>query len=127
LAWRTTGKIDFQLDWALNLGFGINLADGFYFDIANKDGNGVKHPELEIKADVTVPDGGIKGTLGFLQLSAEDNPNGDATATHLGRDVRRRHHQSQTTPADEKLSFTSSVASASPRASRPEAVVDLGR
>ncbi|MGH8429725.1 MAG: hypothetical protein ACREUF_04905, partial [Solimonas sp.] len=73
LGLETEGSIQLDVDWQLDLGFGVNFDDGFYLDIA--DGS-----ELELTARVTTPGLGITGRLGFLQISAEENVEGDEGA-----------------------------------------------
>ena len=42
--------------WSLEFGFGLNYPDGFFLDIGSGD-------ELQGDVDVSVPGGGITGTL----------------------------------------------------------------
>jgi Ca2+-binding RTX toxin-like protein len=100
LGLKTTGDIHLDIDWELALGFGINFTDGFYFDIADDS-------ELELNANVTVPGLGITGTLGFLQVHAEEDvdPTEPDPVTHLGAsfaiDVFNRSDENDT-----KLGFS---------------------
>ncbi len=66
LGLETEGEIQLNVDWALDLGFGLNFTDGFYLDIG-------KERELQINATVTTPGLGITGRLGFLQIEAHEN------------------------------------------------------
>ena len=99
LGLKTEGDVHVDVNWQLDLGFGLNFADGFYFNVADQS-------ELELNVDVTVPGIGITGTLGFLQVTAVEDvdPTAPDPVTHLGAtfavDIRNR-----TNPADTKLGF----------------------
>ncbi len=62
LGLEADGAIGLELGWDLELGFGLNFQDGFYFDIGSAS-------ELEINIDVVLPDS-LTGRLAFLQLDA---------------------------------------------------------
>lgn len=67
------GDVKTQIGFSLDVGFGINAADGFYVDTQDPD-------ELTITLDVTIPDMKAEaGVLGFLKVAvtdedADDNP-----------------------------------------------------
>ncbi|MHC4088881.1 MAG: hypothetical protein ACYSVY_01125, partial [Planctomycetota bacterium] len=88
LGLKTEGDIEMTLDWEMDFGFGLSLEEGFYFILNAPDNQGnAGEPELRVDAKVTLPGGGITGTLGFLQLTArnkdvDDKPKDDDT--HLG-------------------------------------------
>lgn len=63
LGLETDGEIELNIDWELDLGFGLSGADGFFFFIDDAD-------ELLLNASVTLPDASLKGTLGFLEFTA---------------------------------------------------------
>ncbi|MBI84895.1 MAG: hypothetical protein CMJ81_17005, partial [Planctomycetaceae bacterium] len=67
LGFETRGEIDVQVDWELDMGFGVGISrGGFYLDISDTN-------ELEINVDVTLPNAGLTGTLAFLQIDADNN------------------------------------------------------
>lgn len=70
--------VELGIEWALDFGFGLDQTDGFYFVTENAN-------ELEIITSAILTDGSggpasATGTLGFLQLQAEDafDPASDA-------------------------------------------------
>ncbi|MGA8049240.1 MAG: calcium-binding protein [Burkholderiales bacterium] len=65
LGLRTEGDLNINIDWALDLGFGLDFMDGFYLKTDDPD-------ELLFNAQVTLPGAGITGTLGFLGLEGHD-------------------------------------------------------
>ena len=73
LGLETEGNIQLDVNWALDLGFGINFADGFYLDIG-------KQSEFELPRPVTTPGLGVTGRLGFLQIEAHENVEADEGA-----------------------------------------------
>jgi Ca2+-binding RTX toxin-like protein/outer membrane protein OmpA-like peptidoglycan-associated protein len=73
LGFETEGEIHLDVDWALDFGFGINMDDGFFFDIGDSS-------ELELNARVTTPGLAITGRLGFLQIEATENVEADEGA-----------------------------------------------
>ncbi|WP_283806368.1 LEPR-XLL domain-containing protein [Bradyrhizobium sp. cf659] len=80
LGLETDGEIKLNIDWELNLGFGLSGKDGFFFFLDDGHGN----PELQLRASVTLPDASLKGTLGFLEFTAENKDvDGDGDETHL--------------------------------------------
>ncbi|MBW2292071.1 MAG: hypothetical protein JRG94_07130, partial [Deltaproteobacteria bacterium] len=68
LGLEADGAIGLELGWDLELGFGLNFKDGFYFDIGSAD-------ELEVEIDVILPDS-LTGRLAFLQLEAINSGSG---------------------------------------------------
>ncbi len=83
------GELTFVVKWEFYLGFGISIDDGFFFDPVAKEwdptseslvpvldpltGEPVSNVNIEIRAGVS-PDFKIVGTLAFLQISGEANP-----------------------------------------------------
>ena len=65
LGLETEGDLNILIDWALDLGFGLDFNDGFYLKTEDAD-------ELLFNAEVTLPDAAITGTLGFLALTGEN-------------------------------------------------------
>ncbi len=62
--------VELGIEWAMDFGFGLDQTDGFYFVTENAN-------ELEIITSAVLTDGSggpasATGTLGFLQLQAED-------------------------------------------------------
>ena len=79
LGLETKGDVNIDLGWQLDFGFGISFEDAFYLDISDDS-------ELEVNLDVALPDFGLTGKLGFLQLDAignNDPVTGDPL-THFG-------------------------------------------
>ena len=77
LGLKTEGDINLDVNWLLNLGFGLSFKEGFYLKVDDPH---------ELLFDVSVdlsPDSAITGTLGFLGLRAEDKTI-DGHATELG-------------------------------------------
>ena len=74
LGLKTEGEIKLNIDWELNLGFGLSGEDGFFFFIGNEEESDdpLKDVELLLSASVTLPDASLKGTLGFLEFTAEN-------------------------------------------------------
>ncbi len=76
---KTEGDITLDVEWQMDLGFGLSFKDGFYLKVDNPH-------ELLFDVGVTLP-AAISGTLGFLGLRAEDktiNINGVDYNTGLG-------------------------------------------
>src|SRR5262249_25641845 len=73
LGLSTQGNLSIKVKWSLEFGFGLDYQHGFSIDVGPDSG-------LRLDVDVSVPGGGITGTLGFLQLSATDHQG----LTHLG-------------------------------------------
>ncbi len=73
------GNVKLSLGFDLKLGFGFNKSDGFY--IVTSDGSG--DPELVLGFEATIPGLAAKGTLFFLQLDVNDDP--DAPSSFVGR------------------------------------------
>lgn len=127
LGLETKGEINLTIAWELAFGFGMNYDDGFYLDIGDDaDELGDDDVELQLDVDLTVPGGGITGTLGFLQLSAEDDTDdGDGLYTHLGAtfgiDIFNK-----SVPSDTKLGFSELGKISIDAKIAAEAVVDLG-
>ena len=69
LGLETEGEINLGIEWALDIGFGLSFQEGFFFTL-NEESEG---PELAFEVTVDIP-ASITGTLGFLELSAEDKP-----------------------------------------------------
>ncbi|CAM5793933.1 LEPR-XLL domain-containing protein [Rhizobacter fulvus] len=77
LGLETDGEIKLNIDWELDLGFGLSGKDGFFLFVDDPD-------ELLLDVGVTLPGGSLKGTLGFLQFTAlNEDVNGDGDQTHL--------------------------------------------
>jgi Ca2+-binding RTX toxin-like protein len=75
LGLKSTSPMQLNLDWALNMGFGLNFDKGFYFIIDDDASN----PEMSVNASVDLPD--IEGNLLFLKITGKDNHDGpDLTA-----------------------------------------------
>jgi hypothetical protein len=100
LGLETEGEIHVDVDWALDLGFGINFTDGFFLDIGDTS-------ELEFTARVTTPGLAVTGRLGFLQIKAEENvgepddPGDTGLAVQFGIDLYNRQ-----VPNDQRLGFS---------------------
>jgi Ca2+-binding RTX toxin-like protein len=101
LGLETEGDITLNVEWELNFGFGLNFEDGFYLVIDGK--------ELLFDIGVTLP-ASIKGTLGFLELRAEDKVlevNGENRHTEMGATFAVDISESGATGDDAKhLGFT---------------------
>jgi Ca2+-binding RTX toxin-like protein len=63
------GNVIVSVGFVLQLGFGVNKEDGFYFDSSAPASN----PELQIYFRVTIPSLHFSGQLLFLQLDIADN------------------------------------------------------
>jgi Ca2+-binding RTX toxin-like protein len=83
---ETAGDVELTIDWALQLGIGIDFVDGFYLDVSSTE-------ELLLEVLVTAPGLAVTGQLGFLQIQARERTVADATQqnavdaaeeTHLG-------------------------------------------
>ena len=85
LGLKTEGEIKLNIDWELNLGFGLSGEDGFFFFIDEEESDDpLKDVELLLSASVTLPDVSLKGTLGFLEFTAENKDvDEDGDETHL--------------------------------------------
>ncbi|MEM6468496.1 MAG: dockerin type I domain-containing protein [Planctomycetota bacterium] len=59
------GDVAAALDWAIDVGIGINPVDGFYVDITDVN-------EIELDVEVTIPDAALTGTLGLFQVQVTD-------------------------------------------------------
>ena len=81
LGLETRGAVNAEIDWKLDFGFGVDMHQGFYLDVSNKN-------ELELNVNVTLPDAGLTGRLAFLQLDANDK--GSHLSATLGVDVKNR-------------------------------------
>jgi len=92
LGLETRGAVEVSVDWEVNFGFGIGGGKGFYLNLSNPD-------ELRLDIDVTLPGGGITGTLGILQIDAADNGN-----TGLGASIAI--DLTTTTGEDERVGIT---------------------
>ena len=66
---ETSGDVEIVAWWTLDLVFGLSYKDGFFLEVRNDDG---ADAELMFNLDVTMPGAEITGTLGFLQITAED-------------------------------------------------------
>ena len=86
---ETTGGVELVFDYDFNLGFGINLRDGFFFelnpntsfDASGFDDGAAGSPEIELSAEVRLKEGtSLSGELFFLNLNAETNPVEDFNA-----------------------------------------------
>ncbi len=113
LGLETRGAVQATLDWQLDFGFGVDLKEGFYLDIADVN-------ELELNLDVTLPGAGLTGRLAFLQLDADDNGDTHLGVT-LGVDIRNGR-----TPADTHLGFAQLGDISVDIGIAAEAIVDLG-
>src|SRR5262249_50972975 len=56
-----------DLGYTFNFGFGVSRADGFYFDTSPAD-------DMTVTAHVTLPNFVAHGKIGFLRITAADNP-----------------------------------------------------
>ena len=65
LGLKTDGDLNILIDWAMDLGFGLDFKDGFYLKTDDPD-------ELLFNVAVSLPEAGIIGTLGFLGLEGRD-------------------------------------------------------
>jgi Ca2+-binding RTX toxin-like protein len=74
LGLKTEGEISLNIDWELDLGFGLSGKDGFFLFVADDD-------ELLLTASVDF-EAGLTGTLGFLEFTAEDTTI-DGKDTHV--------------------------------------------
>ena len=104
---ETSGGVELSFDYAFDLGFGISLQEGFFFQLnedVTYDANGFLAsgvPEISLNAEVNLKPGTtLAGELFFLELSATSNPiedynrDGVLTTTPLneavdGRDYNR--------------------------------------
>lgn len=101
LGLKTEGDITIDVEWEFDLNFGLSFEDGFYVDVS------APH-ELLFDVSVGLPAAGITGTLGFLELRAEDTTLdvlGDDRNTELGA-IFYVDIYNDSNPADDKLSFT---------------------
>ncbi|MEZ6133641.1 MAG: Ig-like domain-containing protein [Pirellulaceae bacterium] len=83
---ESTGGVELSWDYNFTFGFGISVADGFFFqlnpntnfdDTGFNDGTGGS-PEIALNAEVSLQPGtSLKGELFFLNLVAESNPRED--------------------------------------------------
>ena len=65
LGLSSTGTIDLNVDYGVNLGFGINTTNGFYLD--------TDQTFFDVSAGLNLSDTfEAKGTLGFLQVDANN-------------------------------------------------------
>jgi len=113
---ETSGSIDMSIDWELSFGFGLSFEQGAYLDLEGK--------ELVFDVLVTVPNADIKGTLGFLQLVAEDK--GDThLAASFGVDVVNSMRD-ETAEFPDRLGFSDLSKMGFEVGIAAEAVADLG-
>ena len=79
---ETSGGVELVFDYDFNLGFGINLRDGFFFELnpnTNFDSSGFDDgtggsPEIELGAEIRLKEGtSLSGELFFLNLNAATN------------------------------------------------------
>ena len=64
--------IEVGVEWALDIGLGVNQNDGAFIILDDADGK-----ELEVNAYVNLPEGTpFRGTLGFLEVSVLNNGSG---------------------------------------------------
>ena len=59
------GGVEASLEWAIDIGVGINPTDGFFVDTTDSN-------EIELSAEVTLPDAELTGTLGLFQITVAD-------------------------------------------------------
>ncbi|MEO1526164.1 MAG: dockerin type I domain-containing protein [Planctomycetota bacterium] len=59
------GGVVASLDWAIDIGVGINPTDGFYVDTTHVN-------EIELSAEVTLPSVELTGSLGLFQVTVTD-------------------------------------------------------
>ena len=59
------GGVEASLEWAIDFGVGINPTDGFFVDTSDAN-------EIELSAEVTLPDAELQGTLGLFQITVAD-------------------------------------------------------
>lgn len=122
---ETEGEIDVVLGWEFAFGFGLSVAEGFYFDISDNS-------ELELNVDVTTPGAAISGQLAFLGLTAQDKESEEGEFTHLGAtfaiDVVNRSDAPDATPEerDKRLGFSELGQLGINTGIAAEAIVSLG-
>ncbi len=68
---ESRGRVQLDIDWELDLSFGLNGTDLFFIDVSDPD-------DLKLDIEVTLPDAGLTGNLFFLQFNADAKPE-----THL--------------------------------------------
>ncbi|MEL6105088.1 MAG: dockerin type I domain-containing protein, partial [Planctomycetota bacterium] len=59
------GAVKASLDWAIDLGVGIHPDDGFFVETTDIN-------EIELSAEVTLPDASLTGSLGLFQVTVTD-------------------------------------------------------
>ncbi|MEX2188872.1 MAG: right-handed parallel beta-helix repeat-containing protein [Pirellulales bacterium] len=67
LGLEVDGDVSLRLGYELTLGFGVNIAQGFYFDTSPQN-------ELLVELEATIPGMTATGHLGFLRVDVEDDP-----------------------------------------------------
>ena len=65
------GNAELGIDYDLDLKFGINTTNGFFFDTSTDN-------ELNVNVDASVPGLSTTGELGFLQLDVTDDPDNNS-------------------------------------------------
>ncbi|MEH6585177.1 MAG: LEPR-XLL domain-containing protein [Halioglobus sp.] len=71
--------VELGIEWALDIGLGVNREDGAFIILKKDYGLGETDDkgELEVRAFIDLPtDTEIKGTLGFLEVAIENNGSG---------------------------------------------------
>jgi len=92
LGLKTTGGVDANLSWTIDLGFGISESKGFYLILPSGDEVFV---DVEAKVD---QNSSLTGALGFLGLDAK-NPNVDAFLK-IGLDLNDMEHGTAASKTD---------------------------
>ena len=99
LGLRADGGVRIELEWTLDIGFGVSLEEGAFLLLSNgyrdKDNNTAEFVEtsdgwhlgddLKVKIKIT-PDAQVKGSLGFLAMNATLN-NANPYEIRLGLDL----------------------------------------
>ncbi|WP_407449755.1 hypothetical protein [Fibrobacter sp.] len=99
LGLRADGGVRIELEWTLDIGFGVSLVDGAFLLLSNgyrDKGNSVADfvetsdgwhlgDDLKVKIKIT-PDAQVKGSLGFLAMNATLN-NANPYEIRLGLDL----------------------------------------
>ncbi|MEH6588207.1 MAG: LEPR-XLL domain-containing protein [Halioglobus sp.] len=91
LGLETTGAVELDVDWVLDLTFGLSQKEGAYLDLAGD--------ELTLGIDARLADGtSVAGTLGFLQFTASegtDNIEKTGLSTTFAVDVKNGRNLGQ--------------------------------
>ena len=110
---KTDGQVKLDIDWQLDLGFGLSGKDGFYFFLMDPDtgiplATRAAAPELQMTAKVTLPGASLSGELGFLEFTAvnkdvdgDPNDNNTHLAATFGVNIRN-----SADPNDQRLGLS---------------------